>query len=55
MLKKYTVRIINDIQEARVYTSKASTAENAENEARMLYKFSNCPGNITKVIVTERG
>ncbi len=53
-MTKYTVRIINDIQEARIYTSNASTAESAEYEARMLYKFSNCPGNITKVIVTER-
>lgn len=53
-MTKYTVKIINDIHEARIYTSNASTAENAENEARMLYKFSNCPGNITKVTVTER-
>ena len=54
-MKKYTVRVINDIHEARIYTSNASTAENAEYEARMLYKFSNCKGNITKVTVTERG
>ena len=54
-MTKYTVRIINDIHEARIYTSNALTAKNAEHEARMLYKFSNCPGNITDVIVTERG
>lgn len=53
-MAKYTVRIINDIHEARIYTSNASTTENAEYEARMLYKLSNCPGNITEVTVTER-
>lgn len=53
-MTKYIVRIINDMHEARIYTSNASTAENAEYEARMLYRLSYCSGNITDVIVTER-
>jgi len=53
-MTKYTVKIINDLHEARIYTLNASTAENAEYKARILYKSSNCLGNITDVIVTER-
>ena len=53
-MTKYTIKIINDLHEARIYTLNASTAENAEYKARILYKSSNCLGNITDVIVTER-
>ena len=50
----YTIKIVNDIQEERIYTLNTSTAENAKYKARILYKSSNCPGNIIEVTVTER-
>ena len=51
-MKKFTVRITNDLLETRIYVSEASTEENAINECKMLYKFSGCVGNITKVVAT---
>jgi len=50
-MTKFIVKITNDLLETRIYTTEATTKENAIAKCLRLYKFNGCPGKVMKTVV----